>query len=430
MYKSFSFDNFLVYVNTANGEIEFFKKKEYSDTEIRQYLSTSLSFNRSQIKFEYSSHDYLTMTLAFNITNRCNLNCRYCFQQEKSVMAMPFDLVKSEIERFVLMNKNKKNIFIDLSGSGEPLLELNNVLQISRLCQNLKAVTGVNVIVQFVCNGTLLSEDVSEILQKELVLFGCSLDGTPEYHNRNRITLDGKPTYDVIVKNLKMIKMNDFVGTSMVLDESFDGDVLECYLNMRNYSKTISIKFKRFMEMPTFCANFERIIIGYEKTAQYILSKAAVSDFTLFFSILNGDDVFGTIISRVFIGNKVFSRCDAGVGRIAYDSKGLRFPCIPATMISELRFNTAGSNPVFDTIKKIDYCHNCEAKYYCGGECPIVKYHLGNNDIYLCKIKKKLFELSLQIKISFVNMKEGQNEIVENFILSKENRWNNPLEYS
>lgn len=428
MYKVYSFQSGYSVVNTTNGEIAYFRQNITDKDDILDYLKNLDSFNKGEPYFQYSAKDYKTMTLAFVLTNKCNLRCKYCFQNiKKDNFDFSLQTILSTIENFCLKNKDKKNIFIDLSGSGEPLLMIDDVVSIADLCTRLRKQTGVNIIPQLVCNGTLLSPKIVNLLQDKLILFGASFDGIKDYHDQNRVFPDGKPSYEMIRKNLLAIKMNDYVGTTMVISTNFNQNLLDCYLNMLECSKTVSVKFQRVFDVKKQSFQFQKELInGLTETADYIIDRAQKHDLKLLFAMLNGDDTFGTMISRVFVSNKVFSRCDAGVGRIAYSINGRPYPCVPAISVSEMVLNSNLSNPFFKESKDQNFCGDCEAKYYCGGECPIVKYYLGGNNDSLCEIKRHMFELAIKIKSSLLLTDQVSDEVFQ-FIINKEDRWNDSL---
>ena len=70
---------------------------------------------------------------------------------------------------------------------------------------------------QFVCNGTLLTKEVAEKLQKANVLFGVSIDGTKKIHDKNRAFRDVSGSFDKIIKNIEDIEHKEFLGCAVTL---------------------------------------------------------------------------------------------------------------------------------------------------------------------------------------------------------------------
>lgn len=419
MIKHYRFGIARVLVNSINGEIRYFMKDIDEEKTYEVFLYQDPTFNNAIFPQVYDNDSYSKITLSLNFSTKCNLNCKYCFLDHKEGETLySLEKIKEEIENFVKRNIKKKKIFVDLSGSGEPLINLVEVIAIAKWCKKLERKYKVNVIMQFVTNGTLLDEKTVKLLQDNAVLFGVSLDGTKENHDKNRVFSDGRPSYDLIEKNMKAIEEKQFLGSAMVIDGSFNTNLLNCYLNMSKLSTTTSIKFKRSDHIDEYKDKADYIIGEYFNLMLYLIQRIIENDYQLLFSILRGDDTFGTMLSRVIIDNKVFARCDGGVGRISLGKNYKIYPCAPSIVNSSFE-GEEGIN-YFKSIAKIDYCNDCECKFYCGGECPLVKEKLKSNDIYLCKIKKKLFEYSLYFKAYLLKYKKEALNTISSFIYNKE----------
>ncbi len=421
MFKHYQFGFMHVVLNTSNGEIRYFEHEVDNERQYEIFLLGDGKFNRPIDIIKYNVLSYSKLTLSINLTTKCNFNCKYCFSDHsKGRDFKNFDSIVNLIEDFVKMHLGNQSIFIDLSGSGEPLLHLNKIIEIADKCKKLSEKYDKNIVIQFVTNGYLLSPKVVKLLQSHSILFGVSLDGCKENHDKNRVLKNGNPTYDIVIKNLSSIKEKQFLGTAMVIDGSFNQDLLQCYLNMIQYSTTISIKFKRSEKIDEFKNSYSLIISEYFKVVVYLFDMVMENDFSLLFAILNGDDSFGTMLSRVVIENKVYARCDGGVGRYSYDIDGDLYPCAPCSC--DENFKIEEKNHLYQNITDLNYCGECEAKFYCGGECPIVKNTLKSNDVYLCKIKKKLFEYSLWFKSSLLKFNLDAYNKIYKFIIEKETR--------
>lgn len=419
MIKHYKFGFARVLVNSLNGEIRYFAKDIDEEKKYEVFLYQDKYFHSPSKEIVYTNDSYDKITLSLNLTTRCNLSCKYCFMDhENGCEISDYKYLEKLIEEFVEKNRNKRKIFIDLSGSGEPLLKIKMILEIAKFTKILKKKYRVDIVVQFVTNGVLLTPKIVKLLQSNAILFGVSLDGTKENHDKNRVLLSKQGTYDIIVKNMAKIEEKRFLGSAMVLDGEFKSDLIECYESMKRLSSTVSIKFKRSENIDEFKEQGDYIISEYFKLTLYLLQQIEKDDYSLLFAILSGDDSFGTMLSRVYIDNRVYARCDAGLGRISYDPKLNLFPCAPASTISEFE-GLEGLSKFHDLIEK-DYCEDCECRYYCGGECPLVKMNLQSNDIYLCKIKRKLFEYALFFKAYCLMRINDSVSKIQDFIINKE----------
>lgn len=121
--------------------------------------------------------------LTLFITNSCNLNCIYCYEQ-KDKFTMSFDCATEWISR-CLNNKDNGYWSICLFG-GEPLLQFPLV---KAICEwTWQQSWQVSYIFLLQTNGTLISEDMKKWFfhNKERIGLCLSLDGRRNTHNTNR----------------------------------------------------------------------------------------------------------------------------------------------------------------------------------------------------------------------------------------------------
>jgi len=147
----------------------------------------------------------------FNLTQRCNLKCSYCFTGKKTDKVMSLETAKKCVDFLIkqaveardeeLINR-RREIQVSFWG-GEPLLEWNLLKEIVRYTEQ---VIPKEVGVQFggTTNGVLLTPDKFDFLNKHKVFFMVSLDGTPETHDKYRVRADGKGSHKVVMKNVKL----------------------------------------------------------------------------------------------------------------------------------------------------------------------------------------------------------------------------------
>lgn len=89
----------------------------------------------------------------------------------------------------------KRRFIIDLTGSGEPLLRLDFILEVNDFVLKLKSERKINIFCQLATNGMLLTKEVGALLKEKAILFGVSLDGGKEISEKNRTGLK----YDLVI---------------------------------------------------------------------------------------------------------------------------------------------------------------------------------------------------------------------------------------
>ena len=118
------------------------------------------------------------------MTERCNLRCTYCYETKSESPGISFDTAKYAIMQ-AFQNDEFDELEIDFFG-GEPFLEFQTLRAI---CEWLWGEPRPKPYICFVVtNGTLVHGDIRDwaFANKDKVILGLSLDGTPEMHNLNR----------------------------------------------------------------------------------------------------------------------------------------------------------------------------------------------------------------------------------------------------
>lgn len=164
-----------------------------------------------------SDHDRnrpLSRTLTFQVTDKCSLACKYCYQINKGVRRMKFETAKKLIdgllegdERFTnyLSVENSPGIVIEFIG-GEPFLEPKLIEQIcdyfvdraTELCHPWATMFMISI----ASNGVHYFEpDVQHFITKYAPVLSLSvtIDGNKELHDSCRVFPDGRPSYDLAV---------------------------------------------------------------------------------------------------------------------------------------------------------------------------------------------------------------------------------------
>jgi len=147
--------------------------------------------------------------LVFNVTESCNFNCSYCIfsgnyleERNHNSSKMDFETAKKGIDS--LINKTKNPLLISFYG-GEPL---NNIGLIEEI---IKYVEGdyPNKIYAFSMTSNFYNADkyLKEIVNNEIHI-NISLDGPKEIHDKYRKTMNGRRTWDKIIRNLGEFESN------------------------------------------------------------------------------------------------------------------------------------------------------------------------------------------------------------------------------
>lgn len=144
-------------------------------------------------------------TFIVELTRECNLRCRYCCYSGKypqhRVHEDKSDVTFSHIEAvgdFIAIHKaQERQLYIFLYG-GEPFMQLNLLKQSVDYFKS--RFEGVDITIS--TNLTLQSKEILEWCVSNDLTLNVSLDGSAEYHNRNRVNASGAPTFDKVYHRL------------------------------------------------------------------------------------------------------------------------------------------------------------------------------------------------------------------------------------
>lgn len=154
----------------------------------------------------------LTRTVTFQVTDKCNLACTYCYQINKSVRRMKFEDAKLFVDKLLsgedgfseyVSVKNSPGIVIEFIG-GEPFLEVDLIDQIVDYFRlrtiELNHPWADKFCISICSNGVLYTDPkVQKFLQKnkDCISFSVTLDGNKELHDACRVFPDGRGSYDL-----------------------------------------------------------------------------------------------------------------------------------------------------------------------------------------------------------------------------------------
>lgn len=200
---------------------EFFRfyTDSYNDGIAKAY--PELFENRKQdIVGTGADADVFCHNFTFQTSERCSLNCTYCYQFNKTNMRMNFDTAKKFIDE-LLSNKygyinqyNSPAIIIEFIG-GEPLLEIDLTKRIYEYfidqCYKLNHPWFTLHRLSICSNGLQYFDNEVQEFFKEYatnISFNISIDGNKELHDACRIQPNGEGSYDIDMMALNHFNKN------------------------------------------------------------------------------------------------------------------------------------------------------------------------------------------------------------------------------
>lgn len=171
------------------------------------------------------------MNYQISITQKCNLNCTYCYEKNKNYHEYMDHERIQQVCDFILndyIRRKEKDHYLGINiTGGEPLLHLDSVKFIlSYFDEQEKIHEGLNVHFEISTNGTLFNDNVIELLNKRNVSLFIGIDGMAKSQNLSRKTVTSKGTFDIV-----KFKINKIVNLDAI---NFENIILNMVVTPQN----------------------------------------------------------------------------------------------------------------------------------------------------------------------------------------------------
>lgn len=445
VYKTFkSINNFYIYDRDRN-KILVINQDDYD------ILNGNDEEKKSQVIKKFQSHGFLLenrlkkiihpMTpylkeyedtnveeLILQVTQKCNLRCGYCFYGENNYtnrthtyLDMSFETAKKAIDYALAHSRDiNKDLAVAFYG-GEPLINFDLIKQ---CISYIEEKTDKKKMRYFMTtNATLLTDEIIEYLMEKDFQLLISLDGMKETHNLNRIFVDGRGSFDVVISKIKQIKVKypDYITNisfNTVISPQMDVKrVEEYYTNLEIFKEThiqsgpvsdyytnkpIIYDDKYFIEQK----------YGEFKSLLYLLDRLEYEDLPILFR--NNSTPINKLQNSLksnFTMPEAFHHggpCIAGTKRFFVNIKGDIFPCERVSEKSELmKIGNVDKGIDLNKIKSIlnigglteNQCISCWALInckICAGAIDNLSEFSKDKKLERCKVEK--FTILSQMK--------------------------------
>lgn len=257
------------------------------------------------------------MNYTIHLTERCNLKCKYCYENKKE-KEIDFKNIQYLIDNEI--KEKSKYVVLNFYG-GEPLLRKDLIYDTIAYIKSKKSKT--KFYFGMTTNGTLLDDKFIQcIKQNNFLHVAYSFDGKKETQNLNRITVNGEGTFEIVESNAKKLLNNYQNVIAMVV-------VTRNNINMLkdNIEYLIEVGFRSFNLQFDYLQDWqdeelEIIKEQYSKVAKLYYNK-----------ILNEEDidisVFDEkIMSHIKEGYNCNKDCNLGLKSINVGTDGKFYPCM------------------------------------------------------------------------------------------------------
>lgn len=223
--------------------------------------------------------------LILSVTDDCNLRCKYCIFSDNypltrnySKLYMDFGIAKKAVDYYfkcfkLIQRKNPLRKPVIGFYGGEPLLNFDLIKKIVNYIG--KEYHQFDTFYNITTNGTLLNLYKADFLIRNNFAIAISLDGPEKEHDRNRIFQNGKPTFQVILKNIKEIKKEypEFRYMSIISTYDYGSDMLKINEFFEENSELLPLIGRVDMVMPSFTGYYDQFTENDVKRHHYQMIK-------------------------------------------------------------------------------------------------------------------------------------------------------------
>ena len=316
-------------------------------------------------------------TVALILSEKCNLNCVYCYEHTKNYQVMDIEIAKQALVDEFRKTKGYDGVEIHFHG-GEPFMVFPLIKEISEWIWNQRFETPY--ILFATCNGTMLTPEIKDWLtqNKERFYVCLSLDGTKEMHDTNRCG-----SYDKIDKSFFYNNWPD-QGVKMTISPQTVVNLAEGVIEVAEFGFVVNANLAMGMdwnhkELQEVYANQLKILADYYLNHPEL---PVCSILDMYLGMINKNDM-----------EPLTKICGTGTSMVAYGPDGRKYPC--HTFMPSVNFGESDNDAIWEAVKLSTYndpmCENCLLRHQCS-TCYGMNYYrcgnLGKRAEDYCKMNK------------------------------------------
>ncbi len=346
--------------------------------ELYRYGLVSIDGN---LKFQTnnSDEDLSFSLLVLKLTNKCNLSCKYCYNEGLDVAegAIPLEIACRSINSG--FEACKKAFTIVLHG-GEPLLQFQEVKQIVEYAEKRAKELSKKVYFSMQTNATVLTHENIQFIKEHDIGLGVSLDGPELLNDQGRLWNNGKGSFSQILRGINLLKEHGLSVNIITVVTKYNARRLSEIVSYFQDLAFRSVKFSYFFPqgMGTSFKDLSPSPEDIVYSLKDIIRKIRMNEI----STIEVDDIMSPI-DNILMHNKASmchrSPCGAGKDMLTVFPSGKIYACdclvhpdFELGNIKDSSFMESRKSEkliVLDnrTVEQILPCSTCLVKRICGG---------------------------------------------------------------
>ena len=334
-------------------------------------------------------------------TWECNLRCAYCFVKEQTVGSgfrrMSTATARRIVDALDEGLRNVEGICIHLYG-GEPL---THVPAMRAMVEQAERKAGGRFSFALTTNGSLVSPEIIELLERGRFQIVLSIDGPPEVHDACRRTVGDRPTHSRVMAFLDAVNASTHcrVRGSAVVRSGWALREAEHYLRGLPVDVIKAQAVRVSADDPFALSDTERdrYMEDLEAVAEMVIDELEQGKIPL-------DDRFSNRVLQLLTRQSRQSFCGAGSTTFGFTPEGKVLPCVLLDAhenylghVDEEPENWVAAGTRWRELRpQRSECGLCRAAPLCGGGCPAIIPVCGADECEIirqnCAMARKIYE--------------------------------------
>ncbi len=348
-----------------------------TDLEVLQVRGQEHAVNPGRVEVEA----YPLSTLVLNVNTGCNLGCTYCYKEDLQTPSrgerMDFPVASRSVDLLLQQAQTRDSVSIVFFG-GEPLTNMPLIRQVVAYAERRCGEVGKRIEFSLTTNATLLTPELIDFFETHRFGISISMDGPKVIHDRNRRSVGGKGTYDVVARKSRILLERyraKPVGARVTLTAGTT-EVEDIHAHLRGELGFHEVGYAPVTSSSNAAhalstEDLRRVHAGFERLGEQYL-RCAIRGSNSGFSNMH------QLMTDLHEGRRKSLPCGAGVGLLAVDRQGGLNLCH--------RF-TGSEMPLFGTVdggidssrlsaflgratdRNGTHCASCRIRNLCAGGC-------------------------------------------------------------
>lgn len=385
----------------------------------------NILYKKAQLKLSQKGQKDTTSipnSYVIKLTTECNLRCYYCYMGSCSndYEQMSNDLFEQILDQI----KNVTQKFTIYLHGGEPCLRLDLIENLKSWIDKNRLNDSVTIMLQ--TNGTIVNQEIIDLIKSMKINVGISLDGIDDASNHARVFKDNNPTIGYVLKNIeKLLSHNITVGIFSVLTAYNASKMPELIkhlvgIGIRNFVINPLVLWGNAENMNKLMATQDQVYKTYKELIDWLGNYNSLRDSDEQVTERNLHWWFRGMVDGIKGYMCNCSPCGAGIQTIAISPTGNVYVCdqyygdhrflIGNLMASTLESIIQSAQPLVKSLRNIyniDTCKQCVWRYVCCGGCSASSFYYSGNMRSVapyCEAYKQIF--------SYLDIKLQNNKIV------------------